>query len=244
MEDREALIRRFLGKTVHIVIDRPVGYCHKGILYPVNYGYLPGVIAGDGEEQDVYILGIPEPLREFDGRIIGAVRRHNDTEDKLVAAPEGLLLNQAQIGEAVHFQEQYFETSVCSLLQKSCGVMPLRRLGEDFEILLCFEDSSHSWSLPKGRMKPFESEQQTALRELREETGLSGMLLPIPPVSEEYPLRSGGIKQVVCFAAEVSGNPQPRTGEIGELRWVSSRQLDKYLPAGTVRVCRSLLEKL
>ena len=43
-----------LGKTVTVVIDRPVGTYHpkhKDIYYQVNYGYIPGVIAGDGEEQ-------------------------------------------------------------------------------------------------------------------------------------------------------------------------------------------------
>ncbi len=112
MKRREEIIRDWLGKTVHICVDRPIGYNHKGILYPVNYGFIPGVIAEDGEEQDVYILGVDTLLTEFDGRIIGVVRRQNDCEDKLVAAPEGMIFSAAEIAEAVHFQEQYFIHSV------------------------------------------------------------------------------------------------------------------------------------
>ena len=41
-----------MGKFVHIVVDRPIGYQHGDIVYPINYGYIPGMIAGDGEEQD------------------------------------------------------------------------------------------------------------------------------------------------------------------------------------------------
>jgi inorganic pyrophosphatase len=116
MDTREKIIQELMGKTVHVVVDRPIGYLHGDILYPVNYGYIPGILAGDGEEQDAYILGVDEPLSAFDGRVVGAVRRRNDSEDKLIVAPEGMIFHQGQIAEAVRFQEQYFDTFVISML--------------------------------------------------------------------------------------------------------------------------------
>jgi inorganic pyrophosphatase len=65
--------------------------------YTVNYGFLPGVTGGDGEEQDVYVLGVSEPLETFTGRIIGVVRRNDDNEDKLIAAPEGMTFTAEEI---------------------------------------------------------------------------------------------------------------------------------------------------
>ena len=116
---REELICRYLGRTVTVVIDRPVGFHHvtKGVHlhYTVNYGYLPGVMGGDGDEQDVYVLGVPEPLETFTGRIIGAVRRLDDNEDKLVAAPEGMAFTAEQIREEIHFVEKYFDSGIFSL---------------------------------------------------------------------------------------------------------------------------------
>ena len=112
MENRKVLPESFAGKKVHIVVDRPIGYNHKGIIYPVNYGYIPGVFAGDGEEQDVYILGVSHPLTEFDGIIIGAALRKDDVEDKLIAAPEGMTFSPGERARAVHFQEQYFDTEI------------------------------------------------------------------------------------------------------------------------------------
>ena len=113
---REALIREYLGKTVTVTIDRPIGFHHvtKGIHldYTINYGFLPGVTGGDGEEQDVYILGVSEPLEVFTGIIIGAIRRKDDFEDKLVAVPDGVLLHQGEIAEAVHFVEKYFDSTI------------------------------------------------------------------------------------------------------------------------------------
>ncbi len=84
-------------------IDRPIGSTHSkhaDIIYPINYGYIPGVIDGDGEELDVYLP-----------------HRHNDGEDKLVAAPEGINFTQAEIAEAVHFQEQYYESEIETMSQ-------------------------------------------------------------------------------------------------------------------------------
>lgn len=116
---REQLIRDYLGSVVTVEIDRPVGFHHvtKGIHldYTVNYGFLPGVIGGDGEEQDVYILGIREPLKTFTGPVIGVVRRKDDNEDKFIAAPEGLKLTAAQMAEQIHFVEKYFDSTIESI---------------------------------------------------------------------------------------------------------------------------------
>lgn len=118
-EQRENLIQTYLGKTVTVEIDRPIGFHHvtKGIHldYTVNYGYLPGVSGGDGEEQDVYILGVSEPIEQFTGRIIGAVRRADDNEDKLIAAPEGMTFTKEQIAEEIRFVEQYFDSTIESI---------------------------------------------------------------------------------------------------------------------------------
>ena len=114
--ERSALIREYMGKTVEVIIDRPIGYIHhvKGITlhYTVNYGFLPGVMGGDGEEQDVYVLGVSEPLSRFRGRIIAAIRRRDDAEDKLVAAPQGMDFTREQIADAVHFVEKYFDSHI------------------------------------------------------------------------------------------------------------------------------------
>lgn len=113
---RKALVDSFLGKMVNIVVDRPLGYVHKSgkysITYPVNYGYIPGVISGDKEELDVYLLGISEPVFEYAAKIIAIIHRKNDEEDKLVAAPAEKTFSKDEIENAVAFQEQFFETEI------------------------------------------------------------------------------------------------------------------------------------
>lgn len=242
MDAREAIRRELLGKTVHVEVDRPMGYVHGDIVYPVNYGYIPGVMAGDGEEQDSYILGVPEPIASFDGRVIGVIRRLNDIEDKLVVAPEGVLLHQGQIAEAVAFQEQYFSTRIDCIFRKSCGVIPYRVNNGVREFLLVFEHYSQCWSLPKGHMEAGETQVQTALRELFEETGLTAQLEEDKFAVIEYPISPIARKQVVFFPGLVSGTPTLRQGEIESYRWVRLEELKEHLFPDTVAACYRALD--
>jgi len=111
----DTILNKYLGKVVTATIDRPLGHAHPNypdMIYPINYGYIEGIFAADGEEQDVYVLGVSEPLTTFTGVVIAAIRREDDVEDKWVAAPEGMRFSSEEIAEAVHFGEQFFDSRV------------------------------------------------------------------------------------------------------------------------------------
>jgi inorganic pyrophosphatase len=112
--DSLALARTYLGQVVAVQIDRPQGSTHPehGFLYPVNYGYVPGTRAPDGEELDAYVLGTTEPLDSFCGRCIAIVHRLDDDDDKLVVVPEGVAITDEQILADTYFQEQFFESQI------------------------------------------------------------------------------------------------------------------------------------
>ena len=104
-----------LGKSVKVIVDRPLGTYHpkhKGIYYSVNYGYIEGTTAADGEEQDAYILGVDEPIKEFNGKVIAVIHRFNDIEEKWVVAPEEASFTKDEIMQQVDFQEQFFKTKI------------------------------------------------------------------------------------------------------------------------------------
>lgn len=114
--ERKEQVREYLGKTVRIKIDRPIGYVHKkekySLNYKINYGYVPDVLGGDGEELDVYLLGVDEPVSEYEGVIIGIAHRINDIEDKLIMCPVGMSFTKEEIVEKISFQEKHYETRV------------------------------------------------------------------------------------------------------------------------------------
>ena len=104
-----------IGNIVKVIVDRPLGTYHpkhKDIYYSVNYGYIPDVLAPDGEEQDAYILGISKPVKEFVGRVIAIIHRFDDVEEKWVVAPENSSYTKDEIMKQVAFQEQYFHTEI------------------------------------------------------------------------------------------------------------------------------------
>ena len=104
----------YLGKTVTIKIDRPLGSKHPkhGFIYPVNYGYVPGTTAPDGEELDAYLLGVFEPVDEFTGKCIAYIHRTNDDDDKLIIVPEGVEYTDDQINALTEFQERFFKHEI------------------------------------------------------------------------------------------------------------------------------------
>lgn len=107
-----ALKLQLKNQQVKVIIDRPLGSFHpkhNDIFYSVNYGYVPNTLAPDGEEQDAYILGIDEPLKEFVGEVIAIIHRRDDIETKWIVVPSGITFTENEIKNKVYFQEQYFD---------------------------------------------------------------------------------------------------------------------------------------
>ncbi|MFH1206984.1 MAG: inorganic pyrophosphatase [Patescibacteria group bacterium] len=106
--------KEWLGQNVTVAIDRPIGSSHpdfRDLMYPVNYGHIPGVVSDiDHEDIDAYILGQPQPLVSFEGKVIAVINRDND-EIKLVVT-DGLEVAKEDIEKQVNFQEKYFKHSI------------------------------------------------------------------------------------------------------------------------------------
>ena len=103
-----------LGEKVTVIIDRPLGSKHPkyNFIYLLNYGYIPGMIAGDGEEQDAYVIGEFEAIKKFEGYVIAVILREDDVEDKLVVCKDLRKYTKEQIEALVEFQERFFQSSV------------------------------------------------------------------------------------------------------------------------------------
>ncbi len=102
-----------IGTEVNVKIDRPLGSIHpthSNIIYPVNYGYIPELIGGDGEELDAYVLGVDEAVSEARGIVIGVIMRENDNEEKLIVSRGNKEYTDEEILELTGFQEKYFKT--------------------------------------------------------------------------------------------------------------------------------------
>lgn len=100
-----------IGKKVKGTVDRALGTAHPRnprMIYPINYGYVDGVFAGDGAEQDVYLFGTDKALKNFEGKVIAVWHRFDDVEDKWIVSLSGEDIAEEKILGDISFQEQFF----------------------------------------------------------------------------------------------------------------------------------------
>lgn len=101
----------YIGKIVDIEIDRPLGSRHpkyKDFIYPINYGFVPNTVSGDGMEIDCYVIDLDKPVKRLVGRCIAIINRLNDNENKLVVTEKDVEYSDEEILEKVNFQEKFF----------------------------------------------------------------------------------------------------------------------------------------
>lgn len=109
--------------------------------------------------------------------------------------------------------------------EKSCGAIVSALFGGDKRILLIRHKNGGHWAFPKGHVEGMETEEETALREILEETGLAVTLDTRFRTSVTYSPKKNVRKDVVYFAAEADltdAVPQPE--EVTELRWAEPEE--------------------
>lgn len=171
-----------LGTTVTVTVDRPLGSRHPehhDMVYPVNYGYIEGVMAPDGEEQDAYILGVDAPVEKFTGMVVGVICREDDNEEKWVVVPEEMagteICWECNIMHQVNFTEKYFKSKLYPKYEKTSGAVLYTEKDNERRYLLVRTKSGHI-GFPKGHVEYGETERESALREILEETGIKAEL--------------------------------------------------------------------
>lgn len=104
-----------IDRLVKVTVDRPYGSTHPNhpdLKYELNYGFVEGIIGGDGEAQDAYILDFKMPLADYTGCVVAVIVRKNDIETKWVVGAPGKTYTKEQILKAVNFQEKYFDIEI------------------------------------------------------------------------------------------------------------------------------------
>lgn len=133
-------------------------------------------------------------------------------------------------------------------LDQSFGIIPIKKEGEEWLFLLVQHHAGH-WAFPKGHPDPLERPEETATRELREETGLlvdsfwEGLVL-----EENYSFEWEGVtvlKRVAYFVAQVSGSLMPQPEEIRQACWCDANTaLERLSFEESRRLCQAVIRRL
>ena len=124
-------------------------------------------------------------------------------------------------------------------LERSCGAVVFTRISGQ-PLFAVVQEQAGAYSFPKGHMEGAETEMETAVREVFEETGLHPVFYDGFRQEDEYPLaeKPGTRKRVVYFLAEFKDEPLfPRPGEIRGIQLLPYEQAAEcFEHAGTKQV--------
>ena len=194
-----------LGKYVRVNVTKPYNSQDRdsGLVYNLNYGRVennnhPGT-------QYAYIMGIDHPVRNFDGRVVAVIHRKNG-EKIWVAAPKSTRFIVNDIRRAIAFAEgkEKEDYTIECLYESSCGAVVFRRITGEIRYLLIKNKRSANWGFPKGHIENGETKEDTAKREVLEETGIRINIIPGFVSTSEYTIQGKVEKSVSIFVASTT----------------------------------------
>ena len=115
--------------------------------------------------------------------------------------------------------------------EKSCGAVVFRNKNNNIQVLLIRHLNGGHWAFPKGHVEKGETEEQTALREILEETGLAVELDNRYRQVVSYSPKKDVVKDVVYFVATASSDAVTvaQEEEISQIVWVDMHNAADYV---------------
>ena len=193
-----------LGKFVKVRVTFPMHSYNKrfGYRYQLNYGLVEGGSVPKNTVRGAYIMGINHPVRFFDGRVIAVIHRKNGRGAAWVVAPKSTRFINNEINEAIRFAEDRTAYTLECFYESSCGAVVFYEPEDgEREFLLIRNRRSAHWGFPKGHVEYGETYRETAIREVKEETGIDIELLPGFEKRSDYTIQGRIEKSVTIFLA-------------------------------------------
>ncbi|MCL2023740.1 MAG: NUDIX domain-containing protein [Oscillospiraceae bacterium] len=167
----------------------------------MNYADLEGKRGIKGGVCGAYVVGVDRPLRTFDGRVIALLRRA-DGSSVFVLAHASQQLIETEIRAILDMYESKAPYTLDCKYECSCGAVAFHTMDDVTKFLLIKNKRSLHWSFPKGHMEAGERPEDTAVREVREETGVEIEIVPGFCETNTYDIQVWIQKKVVFFLAQ------------------------------------------
>ena len=196
----------------------------------VGKGFFSAYVSGNSfSNKSAYLVTRKDRAEEYlDGVVIAVAKFEGLEGDKLIVAPYGEIYYEPELKKILARLRNIKVESISCLYEKSCGAVIFYRNKQNTKVLLVKNSNGRYWSFPKGHIENDENEQETALREIKEETGLDVTLAKgFREISEYCPF--GKIrKRVVFFLAQAfTDSVKIQEEEIDSYIWVDLQQARK-----------------
>lgn len=195
-----------LGKFVRVRVTKPLGRFDRetNVKYLLNYGIVESGLAPHSPVAGAYIMGVDHPVRHFDGRVTAVIKDKQQRAVYLVVAPKSKRFIINDIAPAVAFMHKGRDVSIDCFYERSCGAVVFRDIGGQKRFLLIKNKRSAHWGFPKGHVENSETDEETAMREVLEETGLHITLIPGFKAKSAFTIQGRIDKTVMLFLAATS----------------------------------------
>ena len=178
--------------------------------------------------RSAYVVTRKQIREYFDGVVVAVAEFEGMRGERLIVAQPGEVFYEPELRQQLARLRNVTLKSIRCLYEKSCGGIIFYKTRQNVKILLVKNNNGRYWSFPKGHIEEGETEQETAIREIREETGLDVTLVNnFREISEYCPF--GKIrKRVVFFLARAfTDNVRIQEEEIDSYIWVDLQQARK-----------------
>ena len=207
-----------LGKYVRVRVVKPIGSDDEtGYTYPLNFGTVYG-----NENQSAFIMGIHHPVRNFDGRVIAILSNKKEKSYIWIVAPKSTRFIINDIKEYIDTEEHFKGYSLECLYESSCGAVVYRDIRGEVRYLLIKNKRSAHWGFPKGHIEEGETKEETAYREVLEETGIHINIIDGFECVSRYKIRDRIEKKVSIFVGTTKDTSTViQASEIEDYIWLT-----------------------
>lgn len=210
-----------LGNIINVQINSNKIY--TGTSGGQQYTVRTGIAVDDSNSytlRHILLFNVNEPCNHGCIRVKVMAVTELDGNIYYICANDGTMLFEPIIREVLAGIFDLSSARITCLYEKSCGAVIFRRHSGNVEYLLIKNKKGNNWGFPKGHMEIYESERETAMREVKEETGLNIELLDGFRTISEYHPKGRITKQVIFFVAEMTGeNVVIQPSEIERFIW-------------------------
>lgn len=178
--------------------------------------------------RSAYVVTRKKIKEYFDGVVVAVAEFEGLEGERLIVSQPGEIYYEPELRNLLSKLKNITIKSIRCLYEKSCGGIIFYKTKQNTKILLVKNNNGRYWSFPKGHIEDGETEQETAVREIKEETGLDVTIVNnFREISEYCPF--GKIrKRVVFFLARAfTDNVKIQEEEIDSYIWVDLQQARK-----------------